>query len=662
MCGIAGFVSKNYSYQYESVLRRMGDAIRHRGPDAQGIYAFSKLNVGLVHQRLSILDLSPTGAQPMTSPDERYVICFNGEIYNYIEIKSELLKLNHKFRGESDTEVLLHAIEEWGLEATLKKCHGMFAFALLDKKDQTLSLARDRFGEKPLYYGWHKDHFIFASELKSFFSLDDWTGPLCRDSLSLFLKYNCIPSPWSIFKNIFKLPPGTFFTLKLSQDDRPSKPTHHSPLDSPQKYFDLLNDIQTSKSSYQVRSDNELISNLDSLLHKVIQRQLRSDVPVGAFLSGGIDSTTVVAIARANTRHRIKTFSIGFSEDEFNEAPYAAKIAQLLDTDHTELNVTTADAINFIPELPYFYDEPFADSSQIPTYLVAKLARQQVTVSLSGDGGDELFGGYNRYNLGYNIWNKISQMPQLASSIIGGTIRTLSPEQWNRFSKFVLPFLPASIRHGQLGEKLYRVENLLEQKDFLKFYKGLVSHVKMSSPLRQETSDLKINIDLLNKISSRWDVREQMMYLDLISYLPDDILTKVDRATMGVSLEGRIPFLDHELALFAWSLPLDKKIRHGSSKWILKQVLYKYVPESYFQRPKAGFAIPLASWLRAELKPWAEELLSPNSLNKHQLFNDKLVREQWAEHQSQAHNYQYNLWNYLMLQSWYNKYEKHISI
>lgn len=649
MCGIAGFWSTG-ALPDAGVLARMADTLVHRGPDDAGGWVDESAGIGLAHRRLSILDLSPAGHQPMVSASGRYVIVFNGEIFNHLELRATLESFTLPsqgggnkggWRGHSDTETLLAAFESWGVEATLKKCVGMFAFALWDRETRTLTLARDRLGEKPLYYGWQKGVLLFGSELKALKAHPAFVGEIDRDALTLFLRHSAIPAPYSIYQGIHKLPPGTFLQLHAGQKDA-----------RPVAYWSVLSVAEAGQRNLFRGGDTEAVAELERLLGQAVGGQMLADVPLGAFLSGGIDSTTVVALMQAQSARPVKTFTIGFNETGYNEAEHAHAVARHLGTEHTELYVIPQDAMDVIPSLSAIYDEPFADSSQIPTCLVSRLARQHVTVNLSGDGGDELFGGYNRYFWARNIWRKLGWMPRPLRAAVAGVLTTVPPASWNTAFQKLERWLPARLRYANPGDKLHKVAEILAVRSPEEIYLGLVSHWKNPAQLVPGSHE---PLTLLTDPAYRADLpgfEHRMMYLDTVTYLPDDILTKVDRAAMSVSLETRVPLLDHRVVEFAWSLPLHMKIRHGQGKWLLRQVLYRHVPQAMMERPKMGFGVPIDQWLRGPLKPWAEALIEPDRLRREGLFDPAPIQRKWLEHQAGARNWSYYLWDVLMFQAW----------
>lgn len=645
MCGIVGFIDIRRGKSdgdLQSIVKRMSDTLSHRGPDDGGVWTVAQAGVALAQRRLSIIDLSPEGHQPMHSAGGRYTIIFNGEIYNYQKLRAEL---SGPFRGHSDTEVLLAAFMAWGVEEAIKRAIGMFAFALWDNQEQTLYLCRDRLGEKPLYYGWTGNTFIFGSELKALRAHPDWHCTIDRNALALFLRHNYIPTPYSIYEGIKKLKPGTM--LRLTAADIGGK--HEVP---PRPYWSAREVAEQGTQNPFKGSDNEAIEQLEALLRDSVAQQMIADVPLGAFLSGGIDSSTIVALMQAQSERPVRTFTIGFHEAEFNEAEHAKAVARHLGTDHTELYVTPQETLDVIPLLPALYDEPFSDSSQIPTYLVAKLARQHVTVSLSGDAGDELFAGYTRYFWGSDIWKKTGWMPRTMKAVAAKGITTLSPGAWDSIFQKLDPVLPGKIRQSHPGDKLHKLAEILSVERPEAIYYGLVSHWKEPAAIVKNACEPPTVLTDNNQQANLSDFVRQMMYLDTVTYLPDDILVKVDRASMGVSLESRVPLLDHRVVEFAWTLPLSMKIRNGVSKWILRQVLYKHVPKELIERPKMGFGVPITDWLRGPLRDWAESLLSEKRLREEGYFTPEPIRAKWAEHLSGHRDWQYYLWDVLMFQAW----------
>lgn len=644
MCGITGFFDANRQMSTQemgAVVQDMSRTLAHRGPDDSGLWIDAHEGIALGHQRLAIIDISPEGHQPMASADGRYVIVFNGEIYNFLELRRELDRLGYHFRGHSDTEVMLASFSAWGLYKALKRFNGMFAFALWDKQERTLHLGRDRLGEKPLYYGCFGHTFLFASELKALTVHPAFRADINRDALTLFLRYNCVPAPYSIYRGVFKLPPGTVLTW----NDRDSHPT-------PVPYWSAKIVAEAGVAEPFTGSEQDAIIQLEELLRDAIGMRMVADVPLGAFLSGGIDSSTVVALMQAQSSQPVRTFTIGFYEDSYNEAQYAKAVAQHLGTDHTELYVTPNEALAVIPKLPSLYDEPFSDDSQIPTFLVSQLARQHVTVSLSGDGGDELFAGYNRYFWGRRIWQKIGWLPQILRQTAARALTRHSPQAWDRGFTRAGAFLPAKFKLPTPGDDLHKLAGILAVPDPDAMYVGLVSHWKHPEAVVMGSAEPVTAVSDRENWPELPDFTQRMMYLDAITYLPDDILVKVDRASMGVSLEVRVPYLDHRVVELAWRMPLSLKIRGLQGKWLLRQVLYRYVPPSLIERPKTGFGMPIDRWLREPLRDWAEALLNERRLRNEGFFDPQPIRQKWVEHLTGERNWQYDLWDVLMFQSW----------
>ena len=638
MCGIAGYVGKT-SYPY-NCLGEMAKAINHRGPDDRGTWYNEDEEIGLAHARLSILDLSSAGHQPMHSVSKNFVLVFNGEIYNHKVLRSELeLIAQRNWLGHSDTETLLVAIDHWGLEKTLKKAKGMFAIALWDKRNKNLSLACDRIGEKPLYYGWVNDQFVFASELKSIKKFPEFKNLIDRNSLALFLRFNSIPAPHSIYQDIYKLEPGQIIQLNAE-----SKKVKKFNFWSTEEVYNKGNLSQISGTP------KEIVDQLEVVLSKAVSSQMQSDVPLGAFLSGGIDSSTIVALMQSQSDSQVNTFTIGFNAKEYDEAKHARMVANHIGTNHFEMYVSERDALDIIPDLPNIYDEPFADSSQIPTYLVSKFAKQEVTVALSGDAGDELFGGYNRYVFAEKMFSKIMKGPISIRQLISSAIFTMTEEKWNTLLNNFL-----SERFADIGHKLHKVANVLPAKSIRDMHFKLVSQIQNPSDWLLNANEYKTSLNDDTKRFVELNPIEQMMAYDLITYLPTDILTKVDRAAMAVSLETRVPFLDLNVIEFSASLPMEFKIRNGVTKWALREVLYKHVPKDLIERPKMGFGVPLAEWLRGPLQDWAESLLDEKRLHQEGFFDVEFVRNKWLEHLSGKRNWHHQLWNVLMFQAWLEK-------
>ena len=635
MCGIAGFIGAAPGSDIGDIAEAMAKSIAYRGPDDQGIWTDGECETALVHRRLSIIDLSAAGHQPMLSADERYVISYNGEVYSFQPIAAELAARGHKFRGHSDTEVILESFAVNGIEATLKRMIGMFAIALWDRRDRTLTLMRDRLGIKPLYWAKFGNTFLFGSELKALRAHPGWTPRIDQSAVAAFLRHNYIPAPRTIYEGVYKLEPGTVLTLPWRGEPKISR------------FWDARSVARDGSHNPLEGSDAELTEQLESLLKDAVGRRMIADVPLGAFLSGGVDSSTVVALMQAAKSGTVKSFSIGFDIEGYNEAPHAAAVARHLQTDHTELTVTSKAALDVIPRLADFYDEPFADSSQIPTYLVSAMTRKHVTVALSGDGGDELFAGYNRYQLTQRFWRSLSLMPRAVRKGAAAALTAVRPDRWTQ----LLSALPSRLRPPQAGDKVHKAAAVLRLDSADAVYRRLVSHWEPSEIMPQAAEPRSI-LDDATVAKNFPDLLERMQFLDLVTYLPDDILTKVDRASMAVALEARVPLIDHRVVEFAWRLPENVKVRNGTSKWLLRQVLYRHVPPELIERPKMGFGIPLGEWLRGPLRDWAETLLNEQRLRQAGLLDAGMVRRYWADHLDGRRNWQYLLWDVLMLEAW----------
>ena len=656
MCGIAGIFGQRYSSDLlAEQVKRMTQTLSHRGPDDRGFWINKDHTLAFGHRRLSILDLSKAGHQPMESSCGRFVMTFNGEIYNHLNIRKEL-ELKHGsilWRGTSDTETVVEGFSKWGIDQTLEKMVGMFAMAVWDKSKERLYLARDRIGEKPLYFGWSNGNFIFGSELKAIKSSPGFNNEIDKDSLNLYLRHCYIPSPRSIYKDIYKLQPG--FILDLSLKDTSSSPDHNflSSQINFRQYWSLKDKVEESRQNL-ITDEQEALDLLEDALRQSIELQSIADVPLGCFLSGGIDSSLIVALMQSSSKSPVHSYSIGFNEAHYNEAIYAKEVAEHLGTKHTELYVSANDALSIVPKLPTLYDEPFADSSQIPTYLVSKMARDHVTVALSGDAGDELFGGYNRYLRAPSLWKIISVCPPSLRPMFSKAINLFPSSTLNQLGNII----PGNYKTSFLGNKLHRFADRLESvvlKDDLYF--SLVS--EWNNP-QNIVLDSKEPMSFLRD-KSLWpeidSFEERMMFLDTMTYLPDDILVKVDRASMGVSLETRAPFLDHRVVELATRIPIDMKIKNGKGKQILRKILYKYVPKELIERPKQGFSIPLGEWLRDPLKDWSESLLSETRLKDEGFFDASFVREKWKDHLDGKGNLGLGLWSILMFQAWLESQE-----
>lgn len=629
----------------QATVTHMAESLAHRGPDAQHAWVDAPAGIALGHRRLSIIDLSAHGAQPMHSACGRYVIVFNGEIYNHRALRADLDRsaAAPAWRGHSDTEVMLAAIAAWGLPAAVRRFTGMFAFALWDRQARALSLVRDRAGEKPLYYGWAGNHFLFGSELKALRAHPAWRGDIDRGALSLFMRHGCVPAPGSIYHGVRKLAPGTIFTLETAAGP--------GGLPDPASYWDAETAASDGQRAPFSGDATAALAALDNRLRTAIAGQMIADVPLGAFLSGGIDSSIVVALMQAQSSTPVRTFTIGFAEDAYNEAEHAAAVARHLGTAHTELYLTAQDALDVVPHLPSMYDEPFADSSQIPTHLVARLARHHVKVCLSGDGGDELFGGYTRHAWTARMWRAIRHYPLALRRAAARLVQAASPATWDRVFAVLAPLLPAAAHQSHPGEKMHKAAAMLDAASPEEIHHRLTS---------QWLNPAGLVINGIEPAAAHpakpWrsgnDIAHGQMLLDLVGYLPDDILVKLDRAAMSVSLETRVPFLDHHVIEFAWQLPLSMKIRGTQGKWLLRQLLYQHVPAALVERPKTGFGVPLDHWLRGPLRSWAADLLAPARLAREGYLHADPVTCLWQEHLSGRYNRQHALWNVLMFESW----------
>jgi asparagine synthase (glutamine-hydrolysing) len=643
MCGIAGIVDPAGRFDRGAVLATMSAALAHRGPDDEGFWEHAGLGVGFAHRRLSIVDLSAAGHQPMHSHSGRYVLLFNGEIYNHQALRRELEPLVRSFRGHSDTEVFLTAIEHWGLERTLQATVGMFAFALLDVADGRLHLVRDRPGKKPLYYGRIGGAFAFASELKAIAGIPGFGGDIDRDALAAYFRHNYVPAPRSVYQGLRKLEAGTILTLEVGRRDLEGRA---------QRYWFAPDVYRRVRGSTRITKFPEAVDELDRLLGDAVGLRMIADVPLGAFLSGGIDSSVVVALMQRQASAPTRTFTIGFEEAGFDEAAHARRIAAHLGTDHTELYLTAREARDVIPLLPTIFDEPFADSSQIPTYLVSRLAGRSVKVALSGDGGDEVFMGYERYRAVCSAWGRVRWMPGGLRRRLGGILTRTSPAALDRWLRWVAPLLPSFGRARSVGEALQKAGEVVGAPDREHFYRALVSHEKHPDRLvlgaREPTTPLT---DPQFRIPGS-SLVEHASLVDWAMYLPDDILVKVDRASMAVSLEARAPILDHRVVEFAWSLPTEWKLHGTNGKRILRAVAERYVPRELIERPKMGFGIPLRDWLRGPLRDWATDLLAPDSIRRAGLLDPVIVSRYLDEHLSGTQDWHARLWDILMLQAW----------
>lgn len=649
MCGIAGVLGRAFLPSREE-LCRIANSLTHRGPDDLGIWSDSEVGVHLMHRRLSIVDLSAAGHQPMVSECGRFVLVLNGEIYNHLVLRRQIDKDTPGgvgWRGHSDTETLLNAFVIWGVEKTLRATTGMFALALWDIPGRRLILARDRLGEKPLYFGMVGSSLVFASELKAIKAFPGFHAPVAPAAVALFMRYSYVPETSSIYEGIQKLPPGKWLEFTLT--DGVAKPLREAV-----SFWSAAEAaVSGGLSPHIFTSDDHAISALEERLQNVVADQMIADVSLGAFLSGGVDSSTVVAMMQAHARKAgaspVRTFSIGFHNPSYDEAPFAREIARQLGTIHTETYVSDKDAMDVIPKLPLMYDEPFADSSQLPTSLVSQMARGQVTVALSGDGGDELFGGYNRYVLAGGMWGKIERIPAWLRAAGGRFVQSFSVAALNRAYGYVRSALPSRLHLQLPGEKLHKAARMLGAASAYDLYFGLVSQWDPKEIMRSPITEPGVKQSFTALLPS---AAECMMLEDMVTYLPGDILAKVDRAAMAASLETRAPYLDHALIEFAWQLPLKYKIRDGQGKWLLRQVLFRHVPQSLLARPKMGFGVPIDAWLRGPLREWAENLLAPSRVEQDGWFNSQLIQRKWREHLSGVANWQHQLWAVLMFNAW----------
>jgi asparagine synthase (glutamine-hydrolysing) len=649
MCGIAGFAQfrPGSKPDLEARARNMADRLVHRGPDDSGTWTDPAAGVAFGFRRLSILDLSPAGHQPMGSASGRFVMVFNGEVYNFEELRRELEPLGHRFRGHSDTEVMLAAFEEWGLDTAVSRFVGMFAFALWDGRDRVLHLVRDRLGIKPLYYGLSGGVLLFGSELKALRAYPDFAPEIDRNALALFMRFGYIPGPYSMYRGILKLPPGTIVCFQVDKDATFAKP---------RAYWSLAELAEHGEREPFQGREEEACEELGRLLRESVRLRMTADVPVGAFLSGGIDSSTVVALMQAESSRPLKTFTLGFEDQAHNEAEHGAKIAAHLHTEHTELYLTPEETRSVIPKLPALYDEPFADASQIPTYLVSALARQHVTVSLSGDGGDEIFGGYTHYTRAPWLWQRMRAVPKAIRRLIGAALSWPSVPAYNPLLGGHGQLTSGRVRPGTAGEQIHKFAQAFMAGDLWALHQNFASHWKRPADIVIGGEEPPTIFTDASQRPALSDPVQRMLVTDSLVYLPDDILTKMDRASMGVSLEARVPVLDHRVVEFATRLPRHLKIRHGQGKWLLRQVLYRYVPPALVERPKMGFAAPIGVWLRGPLREWAEALLAEDRLTREGYLRPEPVRKVWREHLGGDRNAQDMLWNVLMFQTWLERW------
>ncbi|MBU9551670.1 asparagine synthase (glutamine-hydrolyzing) [Burkholderia multivorans] len=648
MCGIDGFLN-SVAFDEETArgtLARMTASLAHRGPDAQGLWVDPAAGIALGHRRLAIVDLSVHGRQPMASACGRYVMVFNGEIYNHRELRAQLERVGRApaWRGHSDTEVLLAAFAAWGVDATLRRATGMFALALWNRESRVLTLARDRIGEKPLYYGRIGDALVFASELKALRAYPGFDGEIDRDALCLYLRHSAVPAPHTIYRGIRKLPPGSWIQFEHAQDTSRIR-----------TYWALEHAIDAGHHEPFAGTAAEAVDRLDTVLRQAVARQMEADVPLGAFLSGGVDSSAIVALMQAQSAAPVDTFTIGFHEAGYDEAGYAKAVARHLGTRHTELYVTADHALDVVPKLPAIYDEPFSDASQIPTFLVAELTRRHVKVSLSGDGGDELFGGYTRYFLTPRLWRKLHRVPAAVRTRIAGALHALRPDHADQLAAVAQgAWGGGELRESatRIGDRLHKLGHVMTADSRIGLYRLLMSSVHHPERIALAGHEPPTPLDTVSAWPAHLSFAEQAMAIDTLTYLPTDILTKVDRAAMAVSLETRMPFLDHHVVEFAWRLPASLRLPEGQSKALLRRLLDRYVPTELIDRPKQGFCAPIDHWLRGALRDWADALLQPSRLRDEGFFDAAAVERLWRQHQTGRMNWQHQLWTVLMFQAW----------
>ncbi len=649
MCGIAGILDPTASTSTDrlgALASSMASSVQHRGPDSSGVWVDADAGVAFGHQRLAVVDLGVGGAQPMLSGGGRWVTVYNGEIYNHPEVRRRLERAGTVFRGSSDTEVLVAAVERWGIDRALDACEGMFAAALWDRQDRELHLLRDRFGEKPLYYGWVGGFFAFGSELKALCALPGFDAELNRRAVTSYLRHNCVPAPDTIWCGVRKLTPGHLVTLRTPA---------HGVLPEQRCYWSAAEAVARARELQLTGSDSEMVDQLEEALSNAVAARMVADVPVGAFLSGGIDSSTIVALMQRHASGAVRTFTVGFADRSFDESSEAAAVAAYLGTDHTAVHVGDAEAIEVIPHLPDLWDEPFSDVSQIPTYLVSRVARRDVTVSLSGDGGDELFAGYNRHAWLDRVWGRAAVLPAGARRTAGSALGRVPPgvvEQAARAARI----LPAGWRVRNPSSKVSKLARVLTASDPEDAYRALTTHWDAATSMVLGNQDRGASDGQRRSPVAGGGITEQMLWSDLVGYLPDDILVKLDRGAMAVSLETRVPFLDRGILDLAWRLPLDAKLRAGQTKWVLRQVLERYVPAALVERPKMGFGLPIGSWLRGVLAPWAEHLLDERRLQGQGLLDPVPIRRAWELHRAGRRDLGYELWDVLVLQSWMDRW------
>lgn len=638
MCGLAGLLDLKRQLDGNGLAlqaKRMADAIRHRGPDTGGQWTDAPAGLALSFRRLAIIDLTPSGRQPMISRNQRFAISFNGEVYNYQELRAELESAGLSFRGTSDTEVILEGFGHWGVEKTVRRLIGMFAIALWDRDERRLWLIRDRLGIKPLYFGNVGDYFLFGSELKSLRAVEGWQPEIDRDALAAYMRFNYVPAPRSIYQGIYKLPAGSILSIVAGEDP------------DVQRYWTMADVVQQERVN---APEDRIIGAAEALMRDAVRRRMVADVPLGALLSGGVDSTTVAALMQSESNTPIRTFTIGFDDAAYDEAGDARAVAAHIGSDHTELYLSPNRARDLIPQLPDWYDEPFADSSALPTQLVSQLARKDVTVALSGDGGDEVFLGYNRYLAAEDAWQRMSGMSGWQRELFASAAESISINNWDRLAKLI----PKGRRPRMMGDKMHKLASVFRQPDQNSVYRRLVSQWKdPSAMLMGGTETFGETWRSADQIP---DFAERMAFLDTMTYLPDDILTKVDRASMSVSLEVRVPLLDHRLVEFAWTLPKEMRLRGSTTKWLLREVCYRHVPREIVDRPKMGFSVPLEGWLRGPLYEWADSLLDEQKIEEGGLFHPIAVKNAWEEFLAGRGNHQHGIWGLLQAQAWLERW------
>lgn len=648
MCGLAGFLTATPS-DGDTLARAVGRMIApiaHRGPDDEGVWVAAESGLALGFRRLAIIDLSEQGHQPMRSATERFTMVFNGEVYNFEDLRRELEGLGARFRGRSDSEVILAAFEQWGVTASLPRFLGMFAIAVWDARDHVLHLTRDRLGKKPLYVYARDGLVSFGSEIKALVPGPAFDRTIDHDALVSYLRYLYVPAPRTIYRHVRKLEPGRVLSIRDAR----------APLPDTVPYWSAEEAARRGAADPFTGSDDDAVAEADRLIGDAARRRMVADVPLGAFLSGGLDSSTIVALMQAASSRPVRTFSVGFEAGDYNEAPHAARVARHLGTDHTEITLTPDDARGLVPSLPDFFDEPLADPSQLPTYLICREARRELTVAVSGDGGDEVFGGYNRYAFGARLIGPASRMPAAARRLVSAGISAVRPDGWDRLFQRVGPVLPSSLRHRLPGEKLHKVGALLRADSPAGMYRSLLSAWQDPRALVLTGDEPSGAVERVFSNGAPLGLVDRMMLADQLTYLPDDLLAKVDRVSMAVSLEVRVPLLDHRVVEFAWRLPARFKIRDGQTKWLLRQVLHRYVPATLVDRPKMGFSVPIDRWLQGPLRGWAEDLLAPERLRRAGILAPGPVRRAWERFKEGRTARGQGLWAILMFQAWHERW------